>query len=389
VAPVSAFRCRCIAVVALCLASTSHCVANSVLLPPRQEYDLRSRESEDLWKSLGQLTLVGAACVFAAMALGLRRMEDYATTEEEPEQDFSLAEPRTRRHELRALNTATAAINRRWFDVTNRGTREPAVWRLGEFATFRAPSGEMWLRFDRDSEMQYTEFHSIHNGGGHAAGFHNLTASILPVLAGQLVRVLDADLPDDGLAHNPTVRADWGEVYVADPTVVRRFAMRETPSLDAAGSELQRTADDVAFWRAMIEAPEDDLPRLMYADYLDERCDPAGIIVRDSAPFTLQYCVESGQRWEERNRRRASWRIAAREFCALIQEGACEFGPGLTLLSMRCQVDLFSAPPDGESRCLILTDASGKRPPPFVNYVLQKMVISLMVKSEAPTAAEV
>jgi uncharacterized protein (TIGR02996 family) len=38
--------------------------------------------------------------------------------------------------------------------------------------------------------------------------------------------------------------------------------------------------DERAFLRAITAAPEDDLPRLIYADYLDERGDPRGEFIR-------------------------------------------------------------------------------------------------------------
>jgi uncharacterized protein (TIGR02996 family) len=38
--------------------------------------------------------------------------------------------------------------------------------------------------------------------------------------------------------------------------------------------------DDTAFLRAIIANPDDDLPRLVYADYLDERGDPRGEFIR-------------------------------------------------------------------------------------------------------------
>src|SRR5213078_1683780 len=39
-------------------------------------------------------------------------------------------------------------------------------------------------------------------------------------------------------------------------------------------------ADHAAFLRAIRAAPDDDLPRLVYADYLDERGDPRGEFIR-------------------------------------------------------------------------------------------------------------
>src|SRR5918912_1255225 len=37
---------------------------------------------------------------------------------------------------------------------------------------------------------------------------------------------------------------------------------------------------DAAFLRAIRDQPDDDLPRLVYADYLDERGDPRGEFIR-------------------------------------------------------------------------------------------------------------
>jgi uncharacterized protein (TIGR02996 family) len=39
-------------------------------------------------------------------------------------------------------------------------------------------------------------------------------------------------------------------------------------------------ADHAAFMRAILAAPDDDLPRLVYADWLDERGDPRGEFIR-------------------------------------------------------------------------------------------------------------
>src|SRR5215813_4740485 len=45
-------------------------------------------------------------------------------------------------------------------------------------------------------------------------------------------------------------------------------------------------SDDEAFIRAILDAPGDDAPRLVYADWLDERGDPRGAFLRaESAVF--------------------------------------------------------------------------------------------------------
>jgi uncharacterized protein (TIGR02996 family) len=41
------------------------------------------------------------------------------------------------------------------------------------------------------------------------------------------------------------------------------------------------STDDEAFLRSILDAPGDDAPRLVYADWLDERGDPRGAFVRD------------------------------------------------------------------------------------------------------------
>ena len=38
--------------------------------------------------------------------------------------------------------------------------------------------------------------------------------------------------------------------------------------------------DDKAFWAAVAERPDDDLPKLVFADWLDERGDPRGACLR-------------------------------------------------------------------------------------------------------------
>jgi uncharacterized protein (TIGR02996 family) len=66
------------------------------------------------------------------------------------------------------------------------------------------------------------------------------------------------------------------------------------------------TADDDAFIRTIVDHPGHDLPRLVYADWLDDRNDPRG-------PF-LRAEVEWAQPWKSRcgnrtvtSRERFSW----------------------------------------------------------------------------------
>src|SRR5947208_16258633 len=55
--------------------------------------------------------------------------------------------------------------------------------------------------------------------------------------------------------------------------------------------------DDAAFERAVLESPDDDGPRLVYADWLDEQGDPRGEFIRtqvesEHCPAGLPRCPE-------------------------------------------------------------------------------------------------
>lgn len=50
--------------------------------------------------------------------------------------------------------------------------------------------------------------------------------------------------------------------------------------------------DDEAFIRAIVDAPCDDAPRLIYADWLDERDDPRGAYLRAEVEFAASFRKE-------------------------------------------------------------------------------------------------
>ena len=50
--------------------------------------------------------------------------------------------------------------------------------------------------------------------------------------------------------------------------------------------------DDEAFVRAVVAAPADDAPRLVYADWLDERGDPRGAYLREELRWARGRCGE-------------------------------------------------------------------------------------------------
>ena len=44
---------------------------------------------------------------------------------------------------------------------------------------------------------------------------------------------------------------------------------------------LPSEAEEAGLWNAIAEAPEDEVPRLIFADWLEERNDPRGPLLRD------------------------------------------------------------------------------------------------------------
>jgi uncharacterized protein (TIGR02996 family) len=151
-----------------------------------------------------------------------------------------------------------------------------------------------------------------------------------------------------------------------------------------------RSADDVAFWNAMITKPTDDLPRLVYADYLDERGDPAGGILRGDVPLNLHYLVAVGETWKHQNQRLADWRLAVCEFQAIATQSGFRFieKPLYSQLALSYFARRQTNPPvddDGEWRCLSVSIGSGKPVPPFINYLLVHLAIA-RCNPRTPTA---
>src|SRR6187200_1783709 len=68
--------------------------------------------------------------------------------------------------------------------------------------------------------------------------------------------------------------------------------------------------DDEAFVRRIVASPGDDLPRLVYADWLDERDDPRGAYLRAEAEWKGAEDIKSrAQSWLRRNRIDPVWRL--------------------------------------------------------------------------------
>ena len=160
---------------------------------------------------------------------------------------------------------------------------------------------------------------------------------------------LTAELPPGGweLADDPAARPE------------RLHHLKDGPAgPDPAdpGRCLFRQPDEAAFWRAILAAPGDDLPRLVYADWLDEHDDPHAWVFRDPRPFT----APDGQR--------LGWATAAAAVGGWVVEARPSWWQCL-------------GPPDAASR-LGLVLADGTCPPPFAAHLL----VALRVRA-AVTAA--
>lgn len=262
------------------------------------------------------------------------------------------------------------------------------------YAIFRGGSNGLWLQFRRDAEM----FFDVRYDSGYPINSDRLDFQTSQrFLAGQTVRILDLMTRCDKSAYEPTVLALFGQVCVvpADAAVQVDYL----PSLDDMRRFNNRSPDEPAFWRAMIAAPNDELPRLVYADWLDERGDPAAPILRDSHPLSLhglvgvnrvwepQYGAMAGQPadadaylecvWEHRNSRAAHWHNVVAALRRFIKQGAApDWSAGFQQLVVR----RFAASPrpnaPAEWQGLTVTLPDGEPVPAFVSFLLFQLALA-------------
>jgi uncharacterized protein (TIGR02996 family) len=195
---------------------------------------------------------------------------------------------------------------------------------------------------------------------------------------------MDIRLPDDGMGHEPTVRADFAEVRVSILGAATQVYV--LPALEEMRRVYRRMPDDVAFWKAITAAPDDELPRVVYADWLDERGDPAGAILHGSEPVALEYWAAVNDRWEQRNRRKADWRLAMNEMLAFVLSGGGQIlpGPEFTYINLQGFIRRVPGSNEGEWRALSLSMPSGGLAPPFVYYLLLLAAFGLLQKQAQP-----
>jgi uncharacterized protein (TIGR02996 family) len=253
--------------------------------------------------------------------------------------------------------------------------RRTPNWQEGTCTTYRGGFEGLWLQFSRDADMEFM--------------CHYNSPTVVRFQAGQTVHIIDSRRMDDCLKYEPTVRADRAEVHVLGRDAV--VEVQYLPSLDTMQRVYMRSADDLAFWSAIIADPNNDLPRLLYADYLDERGDSAAGILRGSVPLALQYSISENDMWTCQAQQPADWRFAVSELQAIA--GLREFRllekPGYSQISIihlvRCQGnDVYDE--DAEWRRLSVSMESGRPVPPFVNYLLIRLAFARYIPSDIRVA---
>ncbi|HEX4591730.1 MAG TPA: TIGR02996 domain-containing protein [Gemmataceae bacterium] len=264
----------------------------------------------------------------------------------------------------------------------------PKAWAGRPHGTIYIPPGGLWLRLNRDAELAYAECSGLEQTNVTGPYYSERSVTFR---AGQLVRVVDGLLPDDGIGYVPTVRADHARVHISDSTAAEPAYI---PPADGVARLCQRSRDEVGFWQAMIAAPEDDLPRMLYADWLDERGDPAGGILRGDGPLTLHGWTSMGRVWKRRNHMRVTWRQVLNQMRGLLaqsphhhfqfQPGPSE--PGVASFAGRPQTGPNGS--TGEWHGLSVTTGSAEPVPHFVNYLLIYMTFVLCLPPEARDRGE-
>jgi uncharacterized protein (TIGR02996 family) len=244
---------------------------------------------------------------------------------------------------------------------------EPGV---GGHATFLIGSGGLWLDFQRDGLLVHPDDLAAVMNRQPTDSPLLLSASTQLIRAGELIRVVAGGDPADGSFRGRTFWADGGIVHVSEANAAIDIDI--PPDCGAMCRAFERSADDLAFWEAILAAPDDDLPRLVYADWLDERGDPAAAFLRDGVVLKLRYSVSVSDVWLHRNHRSAGWHLAVAQF----REFAAQWGyrcirAEFADLALTRPVDPWRQRPGREEwQCLSLMMESGERLPAFVNYLL-------------------
>jgi uncharacterized protein (TIGR02996 family) len=239
------------------------------------------------------------------------------------------------------------------------------------------PNG-LWLHFLCDGILHYAP--SDDDNRSRAGDSANAISRAFETR--QMVRIVQAHVPDDRLDFEPTIRTDSVDVCVTPQNAA--MPVHYLPGWEQMIRVLKRSPDEQGFWVAICAEPNDELPRLVYADWLDEQGGPAGDIVRGVVPMALRYwAAVDGRRWEMRNQRPAHWRLAVTEMKSFIAGGASHYfeEPGYARMTLRRFVrPTQPAASAGEWQCLDACLESGEPLPPFVNYLLIQSVMALLVR---------
>ncbi|MFO0810656.1 MAG: TIGR02996 domain-containing protein [Gemmataceae bacterium] len=266
------------------------------------------------------------------------------------------------------------------------GLPAPAVFNPKTFRPRRwwQESSLVWLRFRAFGLVSFA--YQFQPADPHHA-FHPPTQVLRGYPAGAVVRLV----PDDGPADEP--RAPTGPVYnvwvdeVHSDDVVDVLDFPRHP--ETAAALWRRDVAEPGFWAAMEAAPVDALPRLVYADWLDERGDPFAGLLRADRPFVVHYAINENRRWVPTHRRPAGWTLAAAELQAFVAGGEDASLPlaigDFNHLEMSRVADVSRGHPRMVQRQrLTVTLADATPAEPFVNYLLARMAGLILVEPGGP-----
>jgi uncharacterized protein (TIGR02996 family) len=257
-------------------------------------------------------------------------------------------------------------------DLGNRPAWFGADWHYSLPSDSSAPLG-LWLRFRLAAHGWYDtgelEDLTITWRG------HGVPAEC-QFQAGEVVQVLHISPWDRPVGLGlTTIRLSNGGIWGKEAGAVEATCTPAT--VDAALAFVWgRPADEAAFWAAMLAAPTDALPRRVYADWLDERGDPAAPYLRGDRPFLMNLLVSEGGAWEQQSRQSAEWLAVAaqvRAFAAqpdmVVPETVRDFDRLRLTRSVRPRTS-YPKRAEWDRHRLEVTLDSGEPPPAFVNYML-------------------
>jgi uncharacterized protein (TIGR02996 family) len=260
----------------------------------------------------------------------------------------------------------------------------PVARRPGGFPTWlrHACGSSFWLLFSQDAlglDLS-PDFPTDDAFGAHT----------FRIRAGALIRIRYGWIRDDCLNYDPLIQISNGVTVEPHDAAVEVTVL---PSFNEMARVYERTSDEFAFWKEIIASPDDDLPRLVYADWLQERGNPAAEFLRTDASLVVRHLRKTDgrnewvqkQRLEELNGVEVGWRRAVqalRRFANLGNVQFLELMPGYDQIALGRSIVRFwgtAIDHDEEWTCLTVTKKDSILPP-FVNYLLIQSAIAPLIQ---------